>query len=121
VDAAVVVIGPMAPMLARGVETVTDGGAGITVRRCRDWSRLSLTIGADADPFVVVGIDEEFDRERAFELSIECPRARIVACELHRAELSVMRAGRVHHAGAASTSQLAAILGVRLAPARFTR
>jgi hypothetical protein len=110
-----VVIGPMAPMLARGIESVTEADATITVRRCLDWSHLGPTIGADDDPLVVVGIDEEYDRERAYELSLERPRARIIACELHAAELSVMRAGRVQRAGPATLAALTTVLGLQVA------
>jgi hypothetical protein len=110
-----VVIGPMAPMLARGIESVTEADATITVRRCLDWSHLGPSIGTDDDPLVVVGIDQEYDRERAYQLSLDGPRARIIACELHTADLSVMRAGRVQRAGPATPAALAAVLGVKVA------
>lgn len=114
VDANDVVLGPMAPMLLRGIESVAGDAP---LRRCRDWHRLTLLIGLDDDPLVVVSIDEEFDRERAFQLSVERPRARIVACALDEPELTVMRGGRVSGAGPATVAGLSAVLGWAPAPA----
>lgn len=100
-------LGPMAPILRSGLRFV----AGETVRHCEEWSRLAFVVGVDDDPLVVVGIGEEFDRERAFQLSVERPRARIVTCALDEPRLSVMRAGRISDAGAATVAGLAALLG----------
>lgn len=110
-----IVIGPMAPMLAHAIESVTGADAFVTVRRCRDWSHLGSAVDGDEQPFVVVGIDEEFDWVQAHQLSLECPNARIIACELHAAELSVMRGGRVQRAGAATPRALARMLGLESA------
>lgn len=101
-----VCLGPMAAMLARGVEELVGELLGATPRRCASWSRLAWDLSASPAALVLVGIDEEFDRDRAHALSVDCPDACVIACGLHAAELTVMRAGEVLLAGALTAESL---------------
>lgn len=107
-----VCLGPMTAMLARGIEELVAELLGGVPRRCGSWARLAWDVSASPDALVLVGINEEFDRDRAHALSVDCPAARVIACGVHVPELTVMQAGEVRLSAVLTADSLrAAIAG----------
>jgi hypothetical protein len=101
-------------MLARGIEAVVHELVGSVPRRSPTWARLTWDVSARPGALVLVGIDEDFDRDRAHALSAECPEAYVIACGVHVAELTVMCGGEVLVSGPLSAESLrSAIEGAR--------